>query len=102
VIRTDRPPTGYAVTFRFRDPSATSVQIKGEWYFSSPAQTTTSSSQGLLPFQWSPGDFPIAYPNSYEPNWPVTNLTKDPRTGVWSYTTPLPSGVFTYGFFVNC
>jgi enterochelin esterase-like enzyme len=21
---------------------------------------------------------------------------------VWSYTTPLPSGVFTYGFYVNC
>jgi enterochelin esterase-like enzyme len=102
LIRTDRPPTGYVVRFRFWDPSATSVQIKGEWYFSSAAQTTTASSQGLLPSQWSPGDFPIAYPNSYEPNWPVSNMTKDPRTGVWSFTTPLPSGVFTYGFFVNC
>jgi hypothetical protein len=58
VIRTDRPPTGYAVRFRFWDPSATSVQIKGEWYFSNPAQTTTATSQGLLPFQWSPGDVP--------------------------------------------
>jgi hypothetical protein len=21
---------------------------------------------------------------------------------MWTYTTPLPSGVFGYGFFVNC
>lgn len=102
VIRTGRPPTGYEVTFRFRDPTATSVQIKGEWYFSKPAQTTTTSSQGLLPSQWSPGDVPIAYPNSFAANWPVASMTENSRTGVWSYTTPLPSGVFNYGFFVNC
>lgn len=102
VTKTNRPPTGYEVTFRFRDPSATSVQIKGEWYFSSPSQTTTGSSQGLLPSQWSPGDFPIASPNSTAANWPVIEMTENHRTGVWSYTTPLPSGVFNYGFFVNC
>jgi enterochelin esterase-like enzyme len=101
VIKTGRPPTGYEVRFRYYDPAATSVQIKGEWYFSSPGQTTTTSSQGLLPFQWSPGDFPIAYPNALAANWPVSSMTKD-RGGVWSYTTPLPSGVFTYGFYINC
>lgn len=76
------------------------MQIKGEWYFSSPGQTTTASRQGLLPFQWSPGDFPIAHPNARAANWPVITMTKD-RRGVWSYTTPLPSGVFTYGFYIN-
>jgi len=99
---TGRSPTGYTVTFRYWDPSATSVQIKGEWYFSSPAETTTTSSQGLLGSQWSPGDFPIAYPNQVFANWPVMTMTKSWPTGVWTYTTPLPSGVFTYGFFVNC
>jgi enterochelin esterase-like enzyme len=102
VIHTGRPPTGYEVTFRYWDPTATSVQIKGEWYFSSPGQTTTTSSQGLLPSQWVPGDFPIAHPNEPAANWPVTTMTKSRRSGVWSYTTPLPSGVFNYGFFVNC
>ncbi len=102
VRHTGSPPTGYAVTFHYRDPRATSVQIKGEWYFSSPAQTTLSSSQGLLPAKWAPGDFPIAHPNDVAANWPVIAMTKDPGTGVWSYTTPLPSGVFTYGFFINC
>jgi enterochelin esterase-like enzyme len=102
VTHTGRGPTGYKVTFRYFDPSATSVQIKGEWYFSSPSQTTTSTSQGLLPWKWKPGDFPIDYPNAPAANWPVINMTKSAKTGVWSYTTPLPSGTFTYGFFINC
>jgi enterochelin esterase-like enzyme len=102
VTRTGSGPTGYTVTFRYDDPAATRVQIKGEWYFSDPQDTTISSSQGLLPGQWQPGDVPIASPNSTAANWPVIDMTRDPRTGVWSYTTPLPSGTFTYGFFVNC
>jgi enterochelin esterase-like enzyme len=103
VIHTGRPPTGYEVTFRYYDPTATTVQVRGEWYFSNAAGTTTTSSLGLLPTQWSPGDFPIAFPNQGPaPNWPVAQMTLDHATGVWSYTTPLPSGTFTYGFYVNC
>ena len=103
VTHTGTGPTGYAVTFRYYDPTATSVELRGEWYFSDAADTTTTSSAGLLPSQWQPGDFPIAYPNNgAAPNWPVVQMTLDPSTGVWSYTTPLPSGTFTYGFYVNC
>jgi enterochelin esterase-like enzyme len=104
VHRTGRGPTGFVVTFRYRDPGATSVQLEGEWYFSSPSHTTTSSSQGLSPAQWKPGDFPIGWPNaSLEADgWPSVNMTKDRATGVWSYTTPLPSGDFNYGFLLNC
>jgi enterochelin esterase-like enzyme len=29
-------------------------------------------------------------------------MTEDKATGVWSYTTPLPSGVFTYAFYADC
>ena len=61
-----------------------------------------AGSEGLLPPRWRPGDFPIAYPNSTARNWPVTTMAEDRRTGVWSYTVPLPSGVFTYGFYINC
>jgi enterochelin esterase-like enzyme len=102
VTHTGKGPTGYTVTFRYYDPTATSVQIKGEWYFSDPAQTTGTSSQGLLPSQWRPGDVPIASPNATAANWPVAEMTEDAATGVWSFTTPLPSGTFNYGFFVNC
>jgi enterochelin esterase-like enzyme len=103
VIHTGTAPTGYEVTFRYYDPTATTVQIRGEWYFSNAANTTTSSSAGILPSQWAPGDFPIAFPNQGPaPNWPVAQMTLNSSTGVWSYTTPLPSGTFTYGFYVNC
>lgn len=103
VVHTGRPPTGYEVTFRYHDPTATTVQVRGEWFFSNAANTTTTSSLGLLPTQWAPGDFPIAFPNQGPaPNWPVAQMTLDNATGVWSYTTPLPSGTFTYGFYVNC
>ena len=102
VQRTGKPPTGYEVTFRYWAPTATSVRVEGEWYFSSPGRTTMASSEGLLPTQWRPGDFPIAYPNSTARNWPVTAMAEDHLTGVWSYRAPLPSGVFTYGFYINC
>ena len=104
VQRTGREPTGLVVTFRYRDPAATSVQLTGEWYFSSPGHTTTSSSQGLSPSQWKPGDFPIGWPNTslMADGWPAVNMKIDRATGVWSYTSPLPSGDFNYGFLVNC
>jgi enterochelin esterase-like enzyme len=109
VIHTAKAPTGYTVTFRYKDPTATSVQIKGEWYFANPYQLSALAgtkdnviaTPGLLPAQWQPGDIPIGSPNSSAANWPVTLMKRD-RDGIWSYTTPLPSGVFTYGFFVNC
>jgi enterochelin esterase-like enzyme len=79
------------------------MRIKGEWYFSGPNDTTTTSSAGRLPAQWQVGDFPIAFPNQGPPaNWPVQEMVKDAATGVWSFTTPLPSGTFNYSFFRNC
>jgi len=95
-------PTGYTVTFRYRDPDAASVRIMGEWYFSGPAQTTAWTSQGLLPAQWKPGDFPIAWPNGPYEGWPAISMKKDPATGIWSYTTPLPSGLYDYRFLIDC
>lgn len=101
---TRRPPTGYTVTFRYRDPSATSVQLEGEWYFSAPGHTSPTSSQGRLPSQRKPGDIPIGWPNTSltTAGWPVVNMNEDHATGVWSYTIPLPSGEFNYGFLLNC
>jgi enterochelin esterase-like enzyme len=105
VIHTGTGPTGYTVTFRYYDgnPATTNVKIRGEWYLSDAAHTTTTSSAGRLPSQFLPGDFPIANPNQgAAPNWPVIPMTQDPTTLVWSYTTPLPPGTWTYGFLTNC
>jgi hypothetical protein len=96
------------VTFRYRDPGATIVQIEGEWSFSSPELTTDESSEGRPASQWEPGDITIN-PDApqdilagLKSTWPVANMTKDRVTGVWSSTTPLPSRVYSYGFVVNC
>jgi enterochelin esterase-like enzyme len=102
VRHTGKPPTGYEVTFRYRDPTAAIVDVTGEWYYSEPGHTTASSSQGLLPAKWKPGDLQIGWPNvASSAGWPVARMKKGPH-GVWSFTTPLTSGVFEYGFFVDC
>ena len=110
VKHTGTAPTGYDVTFRFYAPHATRVQVKGEWYFENPGALPQLSSTpghpvqtpGLLPSQWQPGDVPMQSPNSTNPNFPVTDMTEIGHSGVWTYTTPLPAGVFIYGFFVDC
>lgn len=110
VVHTGIGPTGYEVTFRFFAPEATSVKIRGEWFFARPSELVEYAAtpdipviegQGLMPTAWQPGDFPLVSPNSTSPNWPVTDMKKS-QDGVWTFTTPLPSGVFTYGFFVDC
>ena len=108
VQHTGQPPTGYSVTFRYRDPQATIVQIEGDWAFSSPSSTTMLASEGRPPSQWQPGDVAINpdqladFESGVKLTWPIVDMTKDPATGDWTYTTPLPSGVFDYEFIVNC
>src|SRR4051812_31990981 len=107
VKHTGTGPTGYEVTIRYVDPpgfTSTRVRVKGEWYFSSASESSgvPAVSPGRLPAQWRPGDFPMPFPNALNPNWPVNDLTLDPATGVWSFTTPLPPGTFTYALYRNC
>lgn len=110
VVHTGTGPTGSTVTFRYDNPQAKTVQIKGEWLFEQPWDLPRMSptpdhpiieGQGIMPDQWKPGDVPLQKPNSTSPNFPVTEMKKG-KDGVWTYTTPLPSGVFTYSFIVNC
>ncbi len=110
VVHTGTGPTGYIVTFRYVNPHAKRIQIKGEWSFERPWDLPQLSptpnhpiveGQGLLPPQWRPGDVPLQKPNSTSPNFPVADMKKG-EDGVWTYTTPLPSGVFTYSFIVDC
>jgi enterochelin esterase-like enzyme len=104
VVHTGTAPTGYEVTFRFSDPTATRMRIKGEWAFSSEADSgfSPATAAGRLPSQWKPGDFPLQSPNTTDPNFPVFDMLKDAATGVWSFTTPLPSGWFSYRLYRDC
>jgi len=104
VTHTGTGPTGYEVTFRIKDAAATSMRIKGTWSF---ASTTTSSTDPanaspIPASQWKPGDFALQSPDMPSENWPVADMTKDAKTGTWSYTLPLPSGTFDYQFYADC
>ena len=120
IVYTGRPPTGYQVTFRYDDPSAASVLIKGAWSFASetseatdapnlpPSATSTSAGSAvippggpILPTQWKLGDFPLTSPNTPSDDWPVAAMTKH-GDGIWEYTTPLPAGWFDYQLFPKC
>jgi enterochelin esterase-like enzyme len=104
VVHAGTAPTGYQVTFRIYDPTATRMRIKGEWSFASAADiaadpTNANARDGNT---WQPGDFPLASPNAGSAaNWPVEDMVKD-GAGVWSFTTALPSGVFSYAFYRDC
>lgn len=109
VRRTGIGPTGYEVTFRYANPAAKSVFIKGEWCFSRPSEWTQMAgtpdqpviaSHGILPQDWRPGDIPLAYPNAVGPNWPIQPMVRD-ADGAWTFTTPLPPGVYTYSFLAG-
>src|SRR5579863_8117624 len=78
VIHSGKAPTGYTVTFRYSDPTAKKVQIKGEWYFArreGMEQTAPKpgfsvfEGQGILPNDWQPGDFPFI---KFDPNDPYS------------------------------
>lgn len=110
VTHTGRAPTGYTVTFRYYDRSAERVQIKGEWSFERPSELEQIAgtpehqveTPNIQPKDWRPGDVPIPSPNSTNPNFPVHDMREVGTSGVWTFTTPLPSGTFVYNFFVDC
>ncbi|MEU5551222.1 alpha/beta hydrolase-fold protein [Micromonospora sp. NPDC047793] len=96
VVQTNQAPTGHSVTFRYRAPAGVqSVQIYGEWWFSQPASVTcVGCGDARTGAQWQPGDI-LADP------WRPLPMQQG-RDGVWTFTTPLPSGTFRYAFTHDC
>ncbi|MDR0944549.1 MAG: hypothetical protein LBM66_00045, partial [Bifidobacteriaceae bacterium] len=98
ITKTDQGPTGYQVTFRFQAPAGTSgpVSIYGEWGLSTPvvaADGTRTFTSTHNPAEWKAGD-------GY--NFGVTNNMTLTSDNVWEWTTPLPSGTFSYRYNYNC
>ncbi|MEV4536741.1 alpha/beta hydrolase-fold protein, partial [Asanoa sp. NPDC049518] len=91
VIKTDAPPTGYQVTFRYQAPEGVNtVQIYGDWFFAQPDNVA----ENRPPSQWQPGDT-AATP------WHILPMSKG-ADGVWAATVPLPGGTFRYAFTHDC
>jgi enterochelin esterase-like enzyme len=85
ITHTGTAPTGYTVTFRYYAPAATRVTVRGEWGLRSVASATTRP-----PSQYQPGDF---FNEAL-----VNDMALDSASGVWSWTTPLPPGTWSYQF----
>ncbi|MEV4753610.1 alpha/beta hydrolase-fold protein [Micromonospora sp. NPDC049559] len=96
VTRTNQPPTGYAVTFRYRAPdNVRQVHIYGDWFYSRPENITCQDcGDARPPAEWQPGDV-AATP------WHILPMRKG-ADGVWTFTTPLPAGTFRYAFTHDC
>ena len=57
VVKDPDSPTGYSVTFRYRDPSATRVRLSGQWLFSDKAHASLATSLNATPEEWKNGYF---------------------------------------------
>jgi enterochelin esterase-like enzyme len=97
VYRDDRSPTGYSVTFRYKDPNATRVRVKGEWVFTDPAHASLATASNAGPRDWQ--DSYVVYSTLY---WLYEDAELiDSEKGLWSYTIPLPAGHWPYSFVVG-
>jgi hypothetical protein len=96
VIASPDSPTGYYVTFRYKDAEAERVRLYGEWAFSDMAHANLVSTLGATPEEWQDG-----YILHSIAGWPVVDLTLNEATGVWSYTIPLPNGTYSYRFILG-
>ena len=99
VSYTGAAPTGYSVTFRYEAPAGVNtVQIYGEWLFSKPSSIVSQTTADLRTGKdWQTGDVLAGYNNA----WRTIQMTKG-DDGIWTYTTPLPSGTFSYSFTHDC
>ena len=93
VIHSDDSVTGYFVTFRYMDDTASKVEIKGEWNFTDMEHATMYTTANYTPEEWHDGLF-VNGP------WPTSEMTKNVN-GIWEYTIPLPSGAYSYVFLAD-
>ena len=96
VVKDPDSPTGYSVTFRYKDPNAKRVRLSGQWMFSDKSHASLVTSLNATAQEWKNGYFVHRYGK-----WPTVDMTLDEETGVWAYTIPLPNGTWVYTFYVG-
>lgn len=102
VRKTNQGPTGYEVDFTYFNASAQSVVVGGGLLaFTDQFHTSPQYSALYNPQDYKPGDFFVnLFSTVGDPSWPY--VMKNSGNGTWTYTTPLPSGTYNYGFLVDC
>jgi enterochelin esterase-like enzyme len=111
IRKTGRGPTGYEVDFRYTNTTAKRVLIGGGIQpFTDQFHTTGTSyrSNGRYdPHDYRSGDFYVSNPSPQLPaepayKWPYEMTLSCRRDGIWTYTTPLPSGIYSFAYLVDC
>ncbi|KAI0472769.1 Alpha/Beta hydrolase protein [Xylariaceae sp. FL0804] len=112
VRKTDKGPTGYEVDWRYVNATAQRVLIGGGIYpFTDSLHTVLGSSDsgyasivasGLYDprVDYRPGDFYVGVEVPRDYRWPY-EMTRG-EDGVWTYTTPLPSAIYSFAYLVDC
>ncbi|KAJ4390702.1 hypothetical protein N0V93_004300 [Gnomoniopsis smithogilvyi] len=102
VRKTSQGPTGYEVDFTYVNSSAQSVVIGGGIQtFTDQFHTSPQYSAGYNPQNYKPGDFFVnLFTAVSDVPWPY--VMEHTGNGTWTFTTPLPSGTYNYGFLVDC
>lgn len=101
VRKTSQGPTGYEVTFRYENSTASSITIaSGFQPFTDQYHATTYGSARYDPRDYKPGWF-LANGVQVRPK-DLPYQMKNLGNGSWTYTTPLPSGTYNYAYLVDC
>jgi len=109
IRKTGSAPTGYEVDFRYINTTAERVLIGGGLQpFTDQFHTTGTSFRfngRYHPRDYQPGDFYVSNPSPQLPaepvyKWPYEMTPSD--GGVWTLTVPLPSGIYSFAYLVNC
>ncbi|KAI2606450.1 carbohydrate esterase family 1 protein [Hypoxylon fragiforme] len=102
VRKTHQGPTGYEVDFKYTNKTASRVLIGGGIYpFSDHLHTTLDTRAWYDPHDYQAGDIYVSFgtpDENYE--WPYE--MKSDGEGLWTYTTPLPSGIYSYAYLIDC
>jgi len=111
IRKTGQAPTGYEVDFRYVNPTAKRVLIGGGIQpFTDQFHATGTSYRfngRYDPHDYEPGDFYVSNPSPQLPaepayKWPYEMQQSPSEPGVWTYTTPLPSGIYSFAYLINC
>ncbi len=112
IRKTGRGPTGYEVDFKYINTTAKRVLIGGGIQpFTDQFHTTGTSYRfngRYDPHDYQPGDFYVSNPSPQLPaepayKWPYEmTLSPNDTAGLWTYTAPLPSGIYSFAYLVNC
>ncbi|MDR3201648.1 MAG: hypothetical protein LBT54_00680, partial [Bifidobacteriaceae bacterium] len=94
VTHTGTGPTGYEVTINFSAPTASQVEVYAEWAFATPNGSAIGTPHG--PDAWAPGDVPSGG------SWWYSPMSDADGDGIWTFTSPMPPGTYSYTFLADC